>query len=259
MEQLLAQTPALLLAATRAIGLMTASPIFSNRFVPFQVRVALSFILGFFILPALTVPPERAEGANLLGAALVEMLVGLVIGFLTMLILSVLQMAGAVIDLEMGFTLVNLFDPMTGQSDTILGSLFQTLALVIFLAVDGHHWLIRSLVQSYDLVPAGGPLDAGPGGLYMAYLFGDLLALALQLVLPFLAVMLLTTVAFAALNRAVAQLNIFAIGLGSKTFVGLVLLILLLPFYAGPLTSLVEAGYEEVLHVLELMRATQGG
>lgn len=254
MEQLLAQLPALLLVATRFMGLMTSSPVFSNRIVPFQVKVALSFILAAFLLPAIPVEPERVAGANLFFAALVEMLVGLVIGFLTMLVLAVLQIAGSIIDLEMGFTLANVLDPMSGQNSAVIGSLFQTMAVVFFLAVDGHHWLIRSLVQSYDLVPAGGPITGGPGGLYVAYLFSDLLALAVQLVLPFLAVMLLTTVAFAALNRAVAQMNIFAIGLGTKTFVGLLMLIILLPFYAGPLTSLIERGYAEVIHVLDLMR-----
>ena len=108
-------------------------------------------------------------------------------------------------------------------------------------------------------MPAGGPVEATAGALYVARLFGDLLALAVQLILPFVAVMLLTMVAFAVLNRAVAQLNIFAIGLGTKTFVGLLLLVLLLPFYGRPLTSLFEACFREALRLLELMRAAPGG
>ncbi|OTA40384.1 MAG: hypothetical protein A6D92_18450, partial [Symbiobacterium thermophilum] len=199
------------------------------------------------------------EGVHLLTAALVEMVVGLVIGFLCLMVISVLQIAGALMDLEMGFALAGLFDPITGQGATVLGNLFQTTALIFFLAMDGHHWLIRTLARSYDLVPAGGPLEATAGALYVARLFGDLLALAVQLILPFVAVMLLTMVAFAVLNRAVAQLNIFAIGLGTKTFVGLLLLVLLLPLYGRPLTALFEGFFREALRVLDLMRAVPGG
>ncbi len=259
MEQLYAQLAALLLGASRAMGIFTAAPILSTRFVPFQVRVALSFLLGFFLSPVIEVAPGRTEGVNLLLAALVELVVGLVIGFLCLLFVSVMQIAGAVVDLEMGFMLAGLFDPITGQGATVLGNLFQTTALLFFLALDGHHWLIRTFAQSYALVPAGGPVELTVSGLYIARLFGELLALAIQLILPFVAVMLLTMVAFAVLNRAVAQLNIFAIGLGTKTFVGLLLLVLLLPFYSRPLTALFEAGFREALRVLELMRAVPGG
>ncbi|WP_374711442.1 flagellar biosynthetic protein FliR [Symbiobacterium terraclitae] len=259
MEQLFAQLAAMLLGASRAMGIFTAAPVFSTRFVPFQVRVAISFVLGLFLIPAIPVDPGRTEGVYLLLAALVELLVGLAIGFLCLLVVSVMQIAGAWIDLEMGFALAGLFDPLTGESATVLGNLFQTTALVFFLAVDGHHWLIRALARSYDLVPAGGPVEGAAAGLYVARLFGDLLGIAIQLILPFVAAMLLTMVAFAVLNRAVAQLNIFAVGLGTKTFVGLLLLIILLPFYARPLAALFEAGYVEALRVIDLMRAATGG
>lgn len=259
MEQLFAQLAALLLGASRAMGIFTAAPVLSTRFVPFQVRVAISFVLGLFLIPAIPVDPGRTEGVNLLLAALVELMVGLVIGFLCLLVVSVMQIAGAWIDLEMGFALAGLFDPLTGESATVIGNLFQTTALVFFLAIDGHHWLIRALARSYALLPAGGPVEGSVAGLYVARLFGDLLGIAIQLILPFVAAMLLTMVAFAVLNRAVAQLNIFAVGLGTKTFVGLLLLIVMLPFYARPLTALFEAGYTEAMRVLDLMRAATGG
>lgn len=259
MEQLYTQLVALLLGASRAMGVFTAAPIFATRFVPFQVRVAVSFALGFFLSPAIAVDPGRTEGARLLLAVLVEMLLGLVIGFLCLMVVSVAQIAGALIDLEMGFALAGLFDPLTGQGATVVGNLFQTTALVFFLALDGHHGLIRTFARSYALVPAGGPLEGSASALYVARLFGDLLALSVQLVLPFVAVTLLTMVAFAVLNRAVPQLNIFAIGLGTKTFVGLLLLVLLLPLYGRPLTALFEGFFREALRVLDLMRAVPGG
>lgn len=254
MEELLSQLPLLLMVSTRLIGLMVASPVFSNRFVPAQLRFALSFLLAFAVLPGVTAPAQAPEGAGLLVAVLLEMLTGLVIGFVTHLVLAVLQIAGSLIDLDMGFTLVNIIDPATGHNASILGSLFQSMALVFYLGVNGHHWLIRALVQSYDLVPAGGLIAGANGALYVAYLFGSLLAIAVKIVLPFTAVMLLTMIAFSGVNRAVAQMNIFALGLGTKSMLGLLVLVLLLPYFAPPITRLIEASYREILHVLDLMR-----
>ncbi|MFZ5826794.1 MAG: flagellar biosynthetic protein FliR [Bacillota bacterium] len=253
MEELLGQLPLLLMVSTRLVGLMTTSPVFSNRLVPFQLRFALSFLFGLAVLPGIEAPAQAPEGASLLVACLLEMLVGMVIGFVTYLVLAVFQVAGAVIDLDMGFTLVNILDPVTGHNDSIMGSLFQSLAVVFYLAVNGHHWLIRALVQSYELVGPGGPVSGGVGGLYVAYLFGSLLAVAIQIVLPFTAVMLLTMLAFSGVNRAVAQMNIFALGLGTKSMLGLLVLVLLLPYFAQPMARLIEASYQEVLQVLDLM------
>lgn len=253
MEELLSQVPLLLMVSTRFIGMMISSPVFSNRFVPAQLRFALSFILGLAVMPGIAAPAQAPEGASLLVACLLEMLTGLVIGFVTYLVLAVLQIAGAMVDLDMGFTLVNILDPITGHNDSILGSLFQTVVVIFYLAVNGHHWLIRALVQSYDLIPAGGLISGVDGAIYVVHLFGALLAVAIQIVLPFTAVMLLTMLAFSGVNRAVAQMNIFALGLGTKSMVGLLILTLLLPYFTQPMARLVEASYREVLQVLDLM------
>lgn len=254
MEELLGQLPLLLMLSSRLMGLMVTSPVFSNQFVPQQVRFPLSFVLGLVILPAVSPPAQPPEGARLLVACLLEMGTGLVIGFTTMLVLTVFQMVGSLIDLDMGFTLVNLFDPSTGTNSSILASFFQMTMLVVYLGLNGHHWLIRALVQSYELVGAGGVIVGGEGALHVANLLGQLLAVAVQIVLPFMAVMLMTMLALAGVNRAVAQMNIFAIGLGTKSLVGLMALVILLPFFLRPMARLVEVSYQEVITVLNLLR-----
>lgn len=255
MDAFLAQLPLLLLIAARLIGLMISSPVFSNRFVPAQVRFALSFVLAFILLPAVAQPTTPPEGAYLLLASLFEMLTGLVIGFVTNMVLAVMQIAGALIDLDMGFTLVNILDPITGHNDSILGAFFQSVIVVVYLLVNGHHLLIRALIQSYELVPAG-TLIAPEGALHVVYMFAQLLSIAVQLVLPFIAVILVTMVAFAGVNRAVSQLNILSVGLGTKSLVGLLILVSLLPYLRQPMVRLVEISYEEIIRVLTFMRPT---
>lgn len=254
MEELLSQLPLFLMISSRVMGLMITAPVFSNRFVPIQVRYALSVLLAFAVLPSVPAPTYEAEGARLLLAVLLDMLVGMVIGFVTYMVLAALQMVGALMDLDMGFTLVNVLDPVTGQNDSLLGSFFQLTTVIFYLAVNGHHWLIRAMVQSYELIPAGGPIVVTGGALYVAHLFGAVLSIAIQIVLPFTAVMLITMLALSGVNRAVAQMNIFALGLGTKSLLGLLTLVFLFAYYAEPMTRVIEASYREVLHVLDLMR-----
>lgn len=254
MEQLLAQLPVYLLVVSRLGGLMLVSPIFANRAVPPQVRAALSFILGLLILPRATAAPGVTEGAGLLVGAVLEMLTGMIVGFFTQLVLAALQMAGALMDMDIGFAMVQIFDPVSGRPEPVLGTFFQTLALVVFLALDAHHWVIRALAESYTYVPAGGLTLGVAGPMYVVEYFGALLSLAVQLVLPFLAVMLLTTVALAGVNRAVSQLNIFTLGLAMKVLIGLAGLMLLLPYILPRMSAIFATGYTELLRTLDLFK-----
>lgn len=255
MEQFLVQLPVYLLVTSRMAGVVISSPVFNNRFVPAQVRAALAFLLGLLILPRVSVTPGMTEGMWLILAAILEMITGLVIGFLTQMVLSVMAMAGSIVDLDMGFTIAQIMDPVTGRAEPVLGTFFQSLTLVVYLLLNAHHWLIRALVQSYDAVPAGGLSFSSPvAPMYVVNMFGSLISLAVQIVLPIMAVILLTTVALAGMNRAVAQMNIFALGLGVKALVGMTLLFLLFPYLLPRLEWLFAAGHTELLKTLDLMR-----
>jgi flagellar biosynthetic protein FliR len=254
MEQFLAQLPLFLLVASRMGGVIITSPVFNNRFIPPQLRAALAFILALLVLPRASASPGMTEGSTLILAAMLELLTGMVIGFLTQLILAVMAMAGSLVDIDMGFTIAQILDPVTGRAEPLLGTFFQSLTLVVYLMLNAHHWLIRALAESYSAVPAGGLSLGTTAPIYIVAMFGSLLSLAVQIVLPFTAVMLLTTVALAGINRAVAQLNIFALGLGTKALVGLVLLFLIFPYLLPRMEWLFSAGYAEMIKTLDLMR-----
>lgn len=254
MEQFLATLPLFLLVASRMGGVMITSPLFQSRFIPAQVRAALAFILALLVLPRASAMPGMLEGAYLIGGAVVELVTGMVIGFLTQIILTVMAMAGSLLDIDLGFTIAQIMDPVTGRAEPLLGAFFQSLALVLYLATGAHHWLIRALAESYAVVPAGGFSLSSAAPTYVVKMFGSLLSLAVQLVLPFTAVMLLTTVALAGINRAVAQFNIFALGLGAKALVGMTLLFLIFPYLLPHLEWLFSAGYAETIKTLDLMR-----
>ncbi|MGE5672583.1 MAG: flagellar biosynthetic protein FliR [Mycobacterium leprae] len=252
MEQYLAQLPALLLVSCRMGGLVTASPVFNNKFMPAQSRVAFTFLLAILLWPAVKVSPAAAGTAGLLVGCVLELLVGLLLGFMSLLVFATLQMAGAWLDLDMGFSMAQVLDPTTGVVEPLLGTFFNTFGLVLYLTTNGHHLLIRALATSYDNIPAGGLLLQLDSSLRVVNLFSSFLSAAIQMVLPFMAVMLLMTVALAGINRAMPQFNVFSLGLGMKAIVGIAMMIVLMPYLLGFLEALFQGGHAQMLETLKL-------
>jgi len=254
MEQLLAQLPFLLLVSSRVAGVTAASPVFTNRFMLPQVRVVFTFLLALLLLPTVRAVPGATEGTGLIVACVLEVLVGLLIGFFNQLVFTAVQMAGGLLDLDMGFMMAQILDPVTGRAEPIIGTLFSSLSMVIYLSLNGHHLLIRALASSYEFTAAGALTAQAVAPLYVVNFFGQMLAIAVQMVLPFIAVMLLSSISLAGISRAVPQLHIFAIGMGLKAVAGVTVLALMLPYFLGFLERLFEEGHAELLKMLPMLR-----
>lgn len=254
MEELLSQLPLLLLISSRVAGMTAVSPVFANRFILTPMRVAFTFLLAIVMLPAVAAPPGAIEGPALVFGAVKELTVGLVIGFMGQLVFAAVQMAGAIMDIDFGLSMAQTFDPVSGRSEPLIGAFMQTLALVVYFALNAHLWLIRALADSYQAIPAGA-LGLGPEGpMHVAATFGVMLTVAVKMVLPFMAAMMIATAVLAGVNRAVQHMQVFQAGLGMKAVLGLSLLMLMLPFFLGALESLFSGGHTELIQTLELFR-----
>lgn len=254
MEQLLSNLPLFLLISSRMAGVTAVSPVFSNRFLLTQVRVVLTLLLALVMLPAVQPAPGTTEGPAFVLACVLELVVGMVIGFLSQLVFAVVQMAGALLDMDMGLAMAQVMDPVSNRAEPILGTFFNTLALMLYFSLNAHHWLLRAVAQSYELIPPGGLSASAAAYLGVANVFGGLLGSAVAMVLPFLGVMLLATVVMAALNRAVQQIQIFQVGMGVKAVAGLAVLALVLPYTLGFLEPLFDSGHQLILRTLDMMR-----
>jgi flagellar biosynthesis protein FliR len=259
MEPYLASLPLLLLVSSRVAGVTAASPVFANRFLAPQLRVAFTFLLALVILPVAARGPEVPDGAAFLIACLLELVVGLLIGFLGQLLFAVLQMAGAMLEMDMGLSMAQTMDPVSTHMEPVLGSLFQTLALVLYFALDAHYWLIRALAESYTAIPAGQLSAVAEGFLGVLSLFGVMLSAAVKMVLPFMAAMLVATAVLAGLNRAVQQMQVFQLGIGIKTVAGFALLAAMIPYFLGYLEPLFADGHRHLAQILQLFSQSGGG
>lgn len=252
----LAALAAVPLAALRCLGVFAVAPLYGSRFVPVQVRIALGLCCGALLAP---VAVARFGGAGIPDAinpwvglaaspagyvvrCVGEVVFGLGVGYLGLLFLSALQIAGQVMDTEVGFSMVNVLDPQFGVQLPLLGSLFNALGVLVFLSLDGHLLLLRAITDSVKLIPLGGVgMPPGTGDILIRAFAGTFVT-ALKIAAPVLAALFLTNVALGIVARTVPQMNVFVVGLPLRVAVGLGVLVVSLPFAAtviGP--SLLKA------------------
>jgi len=214
----------------RNLGLLIGAPLFQSRNLPPMVRVSIALFLSFifvpFVQPMVALPTHLGIFVFYL---LQEIALGLLIGFILYLTFAGLQLAGQLIDRPMGFAMVNVLDPYTGNQMPIIGQLYYIIALWLFILVKGDHTLLNVLSKSYQLLPVGGEVLFAKGLPYILRAFSGLFWLAIQVALPIFGVLFLTDVGLGVLAKLVPQINVFFIGFPLKSFLGMTLLILSLP------------------------------
>ena len=185
---------------------------------------------------------------ELVGMLFAQLLAGFTLGFFVFVIFSAVQSAGELIDLQVGFSLGGVIDPLSGNTSTPIGRLHQLLGVAIMFAIDGHVFVVRAFIRSVEMSPLGG-LDTASVGENIARLVATLLAAAIEIALPMLTALFLTEVALGFLGKAAPQLNILVIGFAVKTFLAFSLLgatLLLLP---GSVDSLLGKGVRAAMEV----------
>lgn len=226
---------------TRVASFWVALPIL-RRGVPLLAKVGVAGLLSFLLLPV-TAPLPVPGSLVHFGVTIVrESLVGLLLGFLVTLVISTLYLAGQLIDVQMGFGAVTLFDPQTGDHVPMIAQFQNALAVLLFFLTDGHHALLAALGSSFRLIPLDHAVLTDRAIQHVFDLFVSLFLLSLRIALPVMAAVFLTDVALGIVTRAVPQMNVFVIGFPVKIVVGLAVYLLALPVIVSLLATLVGPG-----------------
>ena len=215
----------------RTIGLFVTAPVLGARFIPAQLKVALSLVMASFLWSYVKTSPVPTSTAGWIASAMGEVAFGLFVGMIASIVLSAVETAGHIADVELGFGLANVIDPELGSSAPLLGTLKYLLITVVFLALDGHHLFIRGLAESFSILPAGAARIPSAWADLATSAAGRMLLVSLVLSCPIWVSMLITDVALGVLARSVPQLNVFVVGIPVKALVGLAVLCASLGFY----------------------------
>lgn len=239
-----------LLLLSRWTGMIMLAPVFGARGVPGMVKLGLAFSLSIIIYPMIQASGPQIPDTLLLYAALVikEVLVGLVIGFVIYALTAVLQGAGQLIDMQMGFTMGNMIDPVYGMQSPMMGNFQLVLATMLLLATNAHHYLIAAMVKSYAYIPVN-PTALPQGIDFFVNLITSVFSLSIQLSLPVVGALLITDIGVGLLSRAVPQLNIFTVVFPVKIIFGFVVLFLAIPFFGESVSGLFNTSMTWVLQL----------
>ncbi len=226
----------------RILALASSAPVLSHDSVPTLVRIGLAILVTALVAPAL----PAVSGVSVIswaGAALVvqQILLGVAVGLAMQIVFAAVQIAGDMIGLTMGLSFAGFVDPQHSGQSPLVGSFLVTLAMLVFLSLDGHLALLAAVTESFQSIPVDAKLAGIVRWEKLVGLGAQLFAWGLHLALPVVAAMLLVNLAMGAMTRAAPQLNLFSIGFPVTLLAGLGLLALLLPALATPMRAALEA------------------
>lgn len=242
---------AYVLGVVRASAWLVLLPPFNTRSIPTVVKVGLAAALALPVAPRLAESPPGLDVPSLVVAVLLQVAVGLTLGFITMVALSAVQAAGSLIDLFAGFTVAQAFDPLSGNQTALFGRFYQLLATTLLFAINGHILLFRGFMTSFDAVGLRLPTMGDLSELAVDGL-GVFMVAAVEIAAPLLGALFLTEVAMGLLARAAPQMNVFILGFPVKILLTLGLVGLVLPILPEAVGALVERSVRSGNAIMEL-------
>jgi flagellar biosynthetic protein FliR len=223
--------PVFVLVLCRASGIMLTAPILSSVEIPDRVKVGLTCLLSLIMYP-LAAQHAGVLPAGVLGYAplvLRELGLGLLMGFAGGLVLGAMRAAGSLAAQTIGLGMSDVSLPDEEDTADEISTFFDIFCLLVFLAVDGHHWFIQALAISYRDIPLGQVHFSPAIAAAMQTSFSNLFLYALRGVAPLMGIMFLVNVMLALMAKAVPQMNILVVGYPVKVFVGVLALALTFP------------------------------
>ena len=230
----------------RVSALIFTSPIFGRRTIPAMARIgycACITYLFFISLPAAQPIQYHDDVLILVLLCVKELLFGLVMGFVLNLFFTLVFTSGQLMDMQMGFGIGSVFDPVSNMSIPIVGNFLNIVMLIVFFAMNGHHRLIQILYLTVEKVPVGQTVFSPNIAGVAVELFAQSFLLAVSIALPIIISGLLAQALMGVIIRSVPQINAFAIGLPMEVLVGLVVLMAMMPVYVNFLPGVFDQMY----------------
>ena len=244
----------------RMSGFLLFNPLLGRSNLPAMVKTGMALVLSILVFgTAGTGVPQPDTLVELAFRLLLELGIGLVLGFVMRVVFSVVQIGGEVIDTQMGMTMAQIYDASSQANLSVTASLLNILLILDFFAENGHYTLMRLLTTSGELVPYGAAALGDGVYAYVIELFLACMLLAVKLAMPILAAELLGEVGMGVLMKAIPQINAFVINIELKVIIGLLLFFLLLTPINEFLLELESGMLSELGRILRLIGGVHKG
>lgn len=218
-----------LLVFARIATFVFAAPFFSQKGVPNTVKIGLSVFIAY-VMYAFIQPHVYPEYSSVFGYSVIimkEVAVGLFLGAGAQLCTSIVLFAGRIIDMEIGLSMANVFDPTTNQQSSITGVLLQYGVMLILYTTGLHRYLLKALMETFTLIPINGAVFHTEELLSTIIEFlSDYIIIGFRICLPVFACITLMNIVLGLLAKLAPQMNMFSVGIQLKLLAGLSVLFL---------------------------------
>lgn len=221
----------------RVSGLMVFCPFLGSNAIPIPLKASLTLLITALLYPLHGPMQLDLTSWQWVGIALSEVMIGLVLGLAANFMMEAPMMAGQILGVQMGYSLATLFDPQTNADTPVLGEFHRLAALLIFLQLDVHHWLLRAVVSSFAYLPAGAALATLAAATGLLHAAGAIFLAGVQIAAPALVATLVADVGLGFLGKASPQLPVLFIGLAVKNLLGMAVLIAVVAYWPQSLSQ----------------------
>ena len=237
----------LMTVGARVSALMIFAPFFGRMTIAPRIKAGLAVTLTALLYHLVGVGLPSLSGAMAWKVAGGEFIVGLIMGITLQFVFEGVELAGQVVGFQVGHSLANLINPLSDAETPVLANFYQAVALLIFLQLDVHHWLLRGLVKSFQYCPPG-MVVAGPVVAEQVWrAAGGMLIMAVQIAIPVLLATMIIDITLGFLGRASPQLPVLFVGISVKSIVAFLVVMGTLRFWPG----LLEKYFGEALATSE--------
>ena len=244
-----------LICLARVAGFIAAIPVIIASQTPPQLKAGLVFMVSLLLFPVMqpSIPPMTLDPGTFLLLAISEVLLGAAIGLIARMIFTAVEYGGTVIGYQMGFAAANVFDPSSERQLALISQFQNVFAILIFLAIDGHHIFFQIAVESYKILPPGVFNISGEAIPYLLKLSSRIFMLGIQFSAPVLAVLLLSGLILGILARVFPQLNVFLLSFPLNIAISFTVIALTLPLVTILLRREFDNLGERILTLLQLL------
>ncbi len=250
----LQQLVVFLMLFTRVLGVFVSAPIFGARAIPSRVKIMFTIILAY-IFYSLFVGSESFNFQeftylNVLMILINELLLGILIGFISLLIFGIVQFCGSIIDVMSGMHMASILDPLTREQQSLLGQFQYILTILLFLVFDGHHYIIHALYYSFKIIPLGAITFLKFSPEAFLKVFSNIFLVGLQLSAPVIAILFLIDFSLGVIAKGVPQMNVFMTGAPLKGLVAFISLFICLIYFGAFFNKIPKLTFDNIIYVL---------
>ncbi len=221
------QVQAFLYIVARVTSFIMVVPGFSHKSMPNTAKISFSLILSFLVYTSIPEVPVQEEMILFMLAVIREIIIGLAMGYVAKLIFSAVEMAGQLIDFQVGYSMGAIYDPSSGATSSYYGRLFYWMSIMVFFMLNLHHTMLLSLMDSFKVAVPGQVGFREINLEVILYLFSNSFRIAFSIAAPMLVVLLVTDIVMGLINRSVPQIDVFMLGMPLKSLLGMVIFLFL--------------------------------